>query len=66
MRNPFNSNCKTEEEILKILRKAHLSLVEIDASYMPVEVSDKKGTYERVLLKYIWKFQNKLAGKKLR
>ena len=53
MRNPFDSECKTDKEILRILIKAHLELVNIDPAYMPNDVYEKKEEYVKVLLRNI-------------
>ena len=61
MRNPFsNIHCKTDLEILNILRKAHLSLIEIDPSCMPQDVYDAKQEYEKVLLENIWRISKNM------
>lgn len=65
MRNPFNSDCKTKKEVLKILREAHLKLVNLDPAVIPEEVYGKKCEYEKILLKYIWKFSKEVFGKGL-
>ena len=64
MNNPFNSALKTDLDILRILRKAHLELVEIDPSYMPDDVYEKKSEYEKILLENIWTLSKKLDKRK--
>jgi hypothetical protein len=60
MKNPF-SELKTNKDILNVLRKAHLALVDIDPSYMPDEVYSKKVEYERILLQFIVLYQKQIG-----
>ena len=50
----FNSGCKTREEKLEILKKAHLNLPVIDYDYMPDDLVEARRNLEKLMLKYIW------------
>lgn len=62
--NPFTGmRCKTKEDKLRILSKAHLDLPIIDNDYMPDELYEKRRELEQLMLKYIWKWRKEIGVK---
>lgn len=52
------THCKTDDEKLNLLKKAHLNLPVLDTDYMPEELCEKRRELEALMLKYIWQWSN--------